>query len=267
MAFQFIPVPNGIESTARPPSYTTNWKAVGSNSQSYVQAYTLGATPAIVATIYGTLYRHDVRVTQAAYNQFLVEVPYGLRKNETGDWRWDFDTTGGSVHITNAKAEVARYPATTAPDQKGAIAVDGDQVSGVDIVIPAMKINVYFRHPLGVITLPQAKYLNSITGSTNSDNFLTFAPGEVLFLGARGSDGSVAESEVNYQFAVSANLSGETIGSIAGVAKKGWEVLWIRYEDTEATADSVTHPVRTPKFVYVDRVYSEVAMSTALGFG
>lgn len=265
MAFRFFPVPDHIESTAN--SYTSNWKATGTTDQSFVHSYALGATPAIVSTVYGTLHRQDVRVRQTAYNQFTVQVPYGKRKNETGEWTWDFDTTGGTVHITNAKEEVSRYPSSDAPDQKGAIAVDGDQVHGVDIVIPAMKVNVQYKHPLGNITLSQAKYLNSITGSTNTDNFLTFAPGEVLFLGARGSDGTNAEATVHYQFAVSGNVSGQSIGSIAGVAKKGWEVLWIRYEDAEETEGGNTYPVRTPKFVYVDRVYDEIAMATALGFG
>lgn len=267
MTFQLIKVPNHIESSENPPSYRTNWKVVGSTSESLVRSYLLSATPAIVASVYGILYRQDLRIRQLAYNQFSAQVPYGQRQNESGQWTWDFDTTGGTVHITNAKEEVSRYPETTAPDQKGAIAVDGDQVNGVSIVIPAMKINVQFSHPMGAITLSQAKFLNSITGCTNSDPFLTFAPGEVLFLGARGSDGTSTQSTVNYQFACSANIEGQTIGSIAGVAKKGWDVLWIRYEDAEADADSVTHPVRTPKFVYVDRVYEEIALSAALGFG
>ena len=227
------------------------------------QAYAIAMTPSFVATASGIIYRQDVRLNRTAYNQWAVEVPYDSKKNETGEWTWDFDTTGGTIHISNAKEEVSRYPVGTAPNQLGAIAVDGDEVRGIDIVIPALKINVTFQHPLAVITLAKVKYLSDITGMVNSDTFLTFAPGEVLFLGARGSDGSEAAAQVNYQFAMAKNLTGQTIGSISSVAKKAWEVAWIRYEDTVTSS----LPTRVAKFVYVDRVYDTVAMSAALGFG
>jgi hypothetical protein len=198
----------------------------------------------------------------------MVEIAYGTRKNETGDFTWDFDTTGGTIHITQAKEEVARFPAASAPNQKGAIGVDGDEVKGTEIIVPALKINVNFRHPLGVITLPQADFLSDITGTVNNAVFLgTFAPGRVLFLGARGSDGSQAEATVSYQFAVGKNQLNQTIGSVTGVNKKAWEVAWVRYKDTIVTADGKDLPTREPKFVYVDRVYEEIDFRVALGFG
>lgn len=267
MSFRFFLPPNAVDSTASPPSQTVKYRAIGSDNAGFVNSYALGATPAIVSTIYGTLYRQDIAVRKTGHKQFDITVPYGTRKNETGEWTWDFDTTGGTVHISHARSEVARYPSTTAPDQKGAIGVNGDEVEGTDIIIPVLKVNVNFRHPLGVITIAQAKFLSNITGSVNSQPFLSFDPGEVLFLGARGSDGSTAESTVNYQFAMSSNATGLSIGDITGIAKKGHEYLWVRYEDAEATADSVVQPVRLAKFVYIDQVYPTTDFATALGFG
>lgn len=264
---RLIPVPDGIKTAANPPSETRRYKVVDVADKNTVNALALAATPNIVTTIYGFLFRQDIQVSQTAFNQWAVEVPYAPRKNETGEWTWDFDTTGGTVHITQAKQEVARYPSGTAPDQLGAIGIDGDEVKGTDIIIPAMKINVSYRHPLGVITLAQAKFLATITGTVNSDTFLTFAPGEVLFLGARGSDGTDAEATVSYQFAAAKNVTGQTIGGISGIAKKAWDVAWIRYEDSVETAGGNEVAIRKPKFVYIDRVYEEVAMATALGFG
>jgi len=260
-------LPDGIKSTAQEPTETRRYKIADVGNKNTAQAYAIASTPAIVATVHGILYRQDVQVDQANFNQWIVTVPYGSRKNVTGDFTWDFDTTGGTIHITQAKQEVSRYPSASAPNQKGAIAVDGDEVKGTDIIVPAMKINVSFRHPLGVITLPQAKFLSNITGTVNNDPFLTFAPGEVLFLGARGSDGTDAEATVTYQFAMAANVTGQTIGSITGIAKKAWEVAWIRYKDAIVTADGKELPTREAKFVYVDRVYEEIAMAAALGFG
>lgn len=267
MAIRLITIPDGIDTTAIPPTETHRYRLIGSDDKNVVNSYVISGTPSLVTSTYGILFRQDIEVTRTAYNQWDIEIPYGQRPNEAGDWTWDFDTTGGNVHITQAKEEVGRYPASTAPDQLGAIAVDGDEVKGTEVIIPAMKINVQFRHPLGVITLAQAKYLSNITGTVNSDTFLTFAPGEVLFLGARGADGSDSEASVNYQFAMASNDSGLTIGSIAGVAKKAWEVAWVRYRDTVTTTGGAGNPTRVAKYVYVDRVYDSVPMATALGFG
>ena len=267
MSIHFAPIPNGITSTANPPSETHKYKLSGISDKNSALAYAMSGTPAISATLFGVLYKQDIQLTRAAYNQWDVTVPYTRTSGSTGDWSWDFDTTGGTVHITNAKQEVSRYPTTTAPDQKGAISVDGTEVKGTDIVIPAMKLNVQFKHPQGVVTLPYAKFLAGITGTVNSDPFLSFAAGEVLFLGARGADGSTSDATINYSFAMSQNVSGLTIGSIAGIAKKGWEIAWIRYEDTVTTADGKDQPTRVAKFVYVDRVYEEVNHAAAFGFG
>lgn len=264
---RIFPLPDGVQSTAQEPSQTRRYKIADVSNGNTAQAYAIASTPAIIATIHGILYRQDVQVSQSAWNQWMVEVPYGTRKNITGEFTWDFDTTGGSIHITQAQAEVARYPAATAPNQGGAIAVDGDEVKGTEIVIPAMKININFRHPLGIITIPRAKFLAGITGTVNSDQFLTFAPGEVLFLGARGSDGTDAEATVSYQFAMASNTVGQTIGSITGIAKKAWEVAWVRYKDSIVVADGKDLPVREPKFVYINRVYEEIPLAASLGFG
>ena len=53
-----------------------------------------------------------------------------------------------------------------------------------------------------------------------------------------------------------------------GVAeKKGWEVVWIKYTDDTEAVGGAAKPVRVPQYVYVERVYDTVALSTALGFG
>jgi len=267
MAIQWITPPNGIETAGNPASESHTFKLIGTDDKNLVNSYAMGATPAFVLTNYGVLYKQDLQCTRTAYNQWTIKVPYAPAKNETGEWTWDFDTTGGTVHITQAKEEVARYPEPQAPDCLGSIAIDGDEVKGTEIVVPAMKINVTYKHPQGVMTLARAKFLNNMTGMVNSDTFLTFSPGEVLFLGGRGSDGTTSEASISYSFAMAANATGLTIGSIAGVAKKGWEVAWIRYHDTITTADGKDQPTRVAKFVYVDRVYETIAMASALGFG
>jgi hypothetical protein len=264
---RIIPITDGIEMNGNPPSAMYRYKVVDVFDVETATSFALVSTAALVATPYGVLYRNDVRMRRAAYNQWMVEVPYGTRQSEVGEWTWDFDTTGGTVHITQAREEVARYPADTAPDQQGVIAVDGDEVRGAEIVIPAMKINVTYRHPLGIVTLAFAKALSEITGTVNSTPFLSYSPGQVLFLGARGSDGTSADASVSYQFAMAKNETGVTIGSVGGIAKKAWDVAWVRYRDTVTVADGEDRPTRIPQYVYVDRVYEEIDMAAALGFG
>jgi len=265
---QIIEIPEHFRTTAKPATLSRRYRVVGTDNQSLVNAYCIGATPALQATIYGILYRQDLQIEQDGYNQWSVEVPYATRKNEVGNWTWSFDTTGASVHIKVAKQELRRYARSgqTAPNQFGVIGVDGDDVLGTDIVIPAMKMDVTYTHPLGQISLNYAKYLSNITGSTNSDSFLTFRPGEVLYLGSRGSDGTEAEASVTYSFAMSANET-VTIGDITNVVKNGWEYLWVKYEDAVETGGSSNYPIRRPKFVYIDRVYPQIAMAASLGFG
>jgi len=232
-----------------------------------VQNYAVGATPYIIAHRKGTIYRQDLRVTPRGYNLWEVEVPYSPRKKQTGQVTLSFDTTGGTVHITNSLQTVNRYTASTAaataPDMGGAIGVNGDQIGGVDITIPALKVQAAFTHPQGHMNMAQIKNLARWTGRVNSTTFLTFAPGEVLFLGATGSEGTEADVSVNYAFAMSENLTGQTFGNVTGVAKKGWEHAWISYED----ATVGTAPVKRPQWVYVERIYQTLDFAAALGFG
>jgi hypothetical protein len=213
------------------------------------------------------LYRQDIQVDPIGYDIWKVTVPYGKKEQTAGSYTITFDTTGGTVHISASKATIGKYPASTAPDYKQLIGVNKDDVAGADIVIPALKMSVHFKHPAAIITLSRIKYLASITGMVNSATFLTFAAGEVLFLGASGSEGTDAETEVTYQFAMSSNATGLSIGDVASIAKKGHEYAWIKYKDAVDTVDSKDLPVKEPEFVYVERVYDTVDLALGLGFG
>lgn len=261
--FRFTESRDSRRTTTVPPTYTAAYTAAGTNDGAYVRAYALAATPSVVSLIDGTVYRQDVSVEPLGFELWKVTVPYAQKTRETGEYTLTFDTSGGTVHISASKATIGKYPSGTAPDFKQLIGVNADQVEGADIVIPALKITASFRHPAAFMTLAQIKYLATITGFVNSATFLTFAAGEVLFLGAAGSEGTTVETEVTYQFAMSANATGMTIGDVANVAKKGHEAIWIKYKDA---VDS-TLPVKQPEFVYVERVYDTVDLALGLGFG
>lgn len=267
MAIQFEEMPNSRSIGGSPPTETRRYYCHGTSDQAEAYALAMLYTPPAIANPLGTLYRQDIQMDAQASNYYTFSIPYGPRQTfEAGSYSLSFDTTGGTVHITNSKETRDSYGAggnPFVPDYKGAIGVDGDNVNGTEIVIPALKITVNFRHPAAVITLAKMKQLATITGTVNSGPFLTFAAGEVLFLGAQGEEGTETETSVSYQFACSQNATGLTFGDVASVAKRGWDALWIKYKDDVDTGYSV----KRPEFVYVERVYEEINLAAALGFG
>ena len=93
--------------------------------------------------------------------------------------------------------------------------------------------------------------------------FLTFQPGEVLFLGTTGRWGPQTETNLSYKFALSENASGLSFGELTGIDKKGWEHAWVSHRSDEDQGKGV----KVPQYVYVERIYEPVALATALGFG
>lgn len=265
--FRFKEARDSQRSSHFPPSIELVYNASGNNSGTFVRTFALNATPAIAAHERGTLYRQDIKVDPVGFEQFRVTIPYGPRKVENGKYTFDFDTTGGTLQIKQSRATRASYKATGVaadpPDFKGAIGVRGDQVDGCEIVVPALKLGVSFTHPAGIITIAQAKALSRFTGVTNSTPFMTFAPGEILFLGAAGQEGTEVETTVRYQFAASENVTGQTFGPFANVTKYGWDHTWVRFADGVDGGS----PVKVGKWLYVEQVYREIDLAALLGFG
>jgi hypothetical protein len=121
--------------------------------------------------------------------------------------------------------------------------------------------------PNSYVTSAWIRGVAGVTGTTNNAAFRGFEAGEVLFLGCSGSQewddqkGSGPWS-LSFRFAASKNVTGETIGDITGISKKGHEYLWVRYED----AVSSNSLLKKPKAVYVNKVYKDSNFST-LGIG
>lgn len=176
---------------------------------------------------------------------------------EVGESSYSFDTGGGTQHITQARSHVASYaPAgKTAPDFKGAIGVTSDSVEGVDITVPVYNFSETHILAAATVTNTYKGKLAALTGKTNNAAFKGFAIGECLFLSASGSKRGKGDWEITFHFASSPNKTGLTVGDITGIAKKGWEYLWVRYEDAvDATAKAL---VKRPLAVYIEKVYED----------
>jgi hypothetical protein len=176
-------------------------------------------------------------------------------RQATGIKVYQFDTGGGSQHITQSLATVQRYgrPGYAPPNFLGAIGVSQNSVDGVDIVIPIYNFSEVNYESNSQVDDAYKQTLFYLTGRVNNDSWNGYAAGEVLFLGAAGSMRAGGDWEITYRFAASPNLTGITIGDITGIAKKGWEYLWVQYLD--GVDNDAYSLIKRPHSVHIEQVY------------
>jgi len=276
MIQRFIELPEFSSGSDNPLMRKTAYKAIGFTDEAIVRALARTSTPATLLSSAGLLYRTNIETRQNAYNQIEFTCTYEAHSVDPGSWSWSGETFGGTVHITNSLETIKRYDAAgntatgtseaTIPYYGRSIGLDeSGNIAGTEIVIPAAKFNIRFSHPQGFVSLAWFKQMVSLTGKTNSTNFLLWAPGEVLFLGASGSDGSNVDAQWEYSFAMSENASLTFGGSFATVSKKGWEYAWVKFKKSDRAVGSDKFPGVTPEFVFVERVYEAVDLAGILG--
>jgi hypothetical protein len=220
-------------------------------------------------TSHDGLVRDDAEVEEIANGSWLGVVRYvasAQAEPEVGESSFSFETRGGTQHITQSLATIASYaPAgETAPDFKGAIGVQSDGIEGVDITVPVFTFSETHHLAPGSVDNAYKSTLFSLTGKTNNAPFKGLDTGEGLFLGAAGTRRGNNPWEISFAFAGSPNVTGLTVGEITDIAKKGFEYLWIRYQEAEdATAKML---VAKPVAAYVEKVYREGDFSQ-LGIG
>ena len=238
--------------------YTLRGPADHNNAWLYAS---MSTAPTVIACGQ-VLYRQNITCNPLGYIHWDVEATYGERKNALNEYQFRFSTTGGTLRLTMAKEHIAEFPAAGAPDFDGAIDVQGDEVRGTDVIIPALKLTYDFRFPSGIVNEATAVKYARLTGQTNSKAWHGFAIGECLFLGANGGDGTSTEATVSFEIAASQNLANATIGAITGVNKKGWEIAWVSFKrDVDGGK-----PIVKPERIYVERVYDSFDFAAQLGF-
>lgn len=262
--FGFDERPDSRAWTTDPVGVTYRYKATGEQSDTVVLAYARSATPLVVYTSLGALYRGNLQVDPDGHKQYEVTVPYGPRKFETGSSAFRFDTTGATINIKAAKEHIASYPDGAPVDpHKGSIGVTkkGD-VEGAEIVVPALKLTYSYKHAAGIVNEDYARSLASVTGMTNSDDFRGFQPGELLYIGSTGEDGTETEASVDYIFVASQNVTDLTIGDIADIVKDGHHYLWIEFKNEVEDGQPTVQPQR----VHIERVYDSFDFASVLGW-
>jgi hypothetical protein len=283
MSIQWWEKPESRRSQSHTPGITLVYGLSGESNPANARVTAQGLLPLQVATTMGIMQRGNVTLGPVGWNLWHVEAfygppslsPSGGPNLQPGQWTWNFNTSGGSRHIENVGqvvngAIVSSYKSPTSsaaavPDSNGTIGWNfaEKRIEGVDIRAKSLQFQVQFMHPQGQVTPAFAKHLRNCTACVNDDPFMGFDPGEVLLLGAQGSDGSSADAVVSYHFDASENVSDLTVGDIVGIVKKGHDYLWVVYK----AGKNQDRPVIIPEFVYVARVYERIPFKTRLGFG
>tara|TARA_R110002051_G_scaffold18031_2_gene52054 strand:- start:609 stop:1421 length:813 start_codon:yes stop_codon:yes gene_type:complete len=209
-----------------------------------------------------TLYRQTVAVERVGESEWSGSVKFGSKKGDENpsSSSYDFDTGGGTTHLANSIATVSSYAASgTAPNFGNLIGVTKDAVEGVDVTIPQYRFSETHEFDVTTITAAYKTTLFGLTGSVNSVAFKGFAIGECLFMGASGAQKGEEDWSITYNFACQPNASSLSVGTMTGIVKRGWDYLWVVYDDAEdSTAKRI---IKTPVAAYVEQVYEYKALA------
>lgn len=255
MAFTIAELLNSRDRTA--DRITFRYIAVGEDTDTNDGA--LAAVIAVAPPTSDGFPLDDYRVESLGNWTYRVELEYSFTApGAVGEGRSSFDTAGGTIHLQASLATVGTYSATgaptPAPDHGNLIGVHENGVDGVDVPVGALKEQETVFMADASVTSSFRATLAQLTGTVNNASFRGYAAGEVMFLGATGSKRQYDSVwEVTYNFAISPNLTGITIGDISGIAKKGHEHLWVAF----SAADDGTRLVKKPQYAYVERVSRE----------
>lgn len=223
----------GGDISMEPASTTKRYRYVGPPDSwsgdmfDYVASYALANVSLTHSHPLGTLYRQDIQIHENHYaRSYEITVPYGPRKKASGAYQISVRLGGGMVHIV-AGRRISGYglpDANKTVDNGGLIGVEAGEVRGADIPIESMSISVSFRHPEGVLNSAYIRAIGKIVGYPNSDSFLGFSAGEVLYSGGNLTE-SETEATANYDYTISPNRTAFEVAGITIATKKGWDII------------------------------------------
>jgi hypothetical protein len=149
--------------------------------------------------------------------------------NAAGE-EWTFSIEAQQEHITSVRdsSYAAHYPAASELAVGNAIGKSGDSVEGVDVYRPRMSMRC--ARSYDSIALTGLDTVLALTGMVNSDPWMGFAAGTVLFLGAEIAWLKEGQVKVSYSFLVGAWQLAQSItlvdGSTVEVDIPPWDYLW-----------------------------------------
>lgn len=206
----------------------------------------------------------DIQINPQGNGLYYVTCPYGPLPRWPGSaYRINFRTTGGTVHISASREQIANYD-TGDPAADNDLVIIGQDGSGAEITVPTQMRSYSVNFPVGIVTESLMDYWETLTGVVNLNAWHNRPAGEVLFLGAEGNTTISADSnsDATFHFAMNRNVTNQTIGAIANIDKQGHDLIDIHTMTKVVNAIDV----QVEKFIYIQRVYNRLDFLTFLGF-
>ncbi len=174
--------------------------------------------------------------------------------------------------IRQSLETIAQYPPLNstepfAPLMHNAINVQKDgTVEGVQAPTSPSQVTFGFTQAASWWTGVKRLQISHAVGKVNSADLtmgnVTYAPGEVRFLGASGQIGSgdstvelsfgIIENQINIEIAGIDSKNAVPLGQVpTGIIKEGWDYLWVLYGDGESAGKRTAKP----RGAYVERIF------------
>lgn len=176
------------------------------------------------------------------------------------------DISAENVHITQALETTSyfRAPLLAAPNVKNIIGLSKSGIEGCDVVAP--KTDMTITRTYQNLTLADVRVWEELVGHTNAAKFYGREIGEALYLGAsiNPTNEQGGGFTVQHKFGIAKNLVWNAndpemvkrlkVGDIEITGgKKGWEYIWVMYEEQPNAVDGLT--IEVPRYAFVARVY------------
>ncbi|GIW81498.1 MAG: hypothetical protein KatS3mg105_3305 [Gemmatales bacterium] len=287
-----------IEVSADSPSANLRYVVLGTEDTDEVRALVDGTLPASFLGLFFNSYKalyHGGGVWEVTA-KYSNKKPEGADDQKGGDQNpensqaksesFSFDTTGGSVKITQSLSHTHFYfdgiktvegtPGNENIDFQGAIGVDDDgNVAGVEVQVPKFSFTLKRVIPDPI----NPDYVNALyrkTGKVNTDPILLnvnglllqFNPGELKYDGAQGEKRNEEDWEITLKFSFSENsplqvgqIDMYTVFDSQGrvAEKKGWHYAWVAYEDD--VNQSPKKLIRKPIQLNIEQVFEETTLA------
>lgn len=149
-------------------------------------------------------------------------------------WELSIKMTGSTTKMLQSYRTVRGYDCTTQTanenpvlwktygvvrDFNKAIGVNGNNVEGVDVIIPTLDITVNYKFTLSTLSASYLQTLFYLQGTANDSAYtlawkgqsITFAKGDLRFLGSQMKQTSDDQVDITFNFAASKGVAGGTV--------------------------------------------------------
>ena len=183
---------------------------------------------------------------------------------------YSFDTGGFTAKRLFAREHLGDFKGSEdgagifPPNHRGAIGVTQDgHVEGVEIPYPIYNWSEALTVPAASVTTSYKLALFNLTGRMNHAAWKGFSKGEVLFLGAQGTQQNGGAVKINFKFSSLPNETNIPVSPTLSIPfKYGWDYLWAEFENDV----SDHHLITRPAWAHTERVFLFGDM-TLLGIG